>query len=75
MVFCNCKSLEKLKSLGGSMDARKSSRFTQPMSNKVEELFKVSLHKTFRFRATDENIWAQQNKLFVFKDYLDLFNH
>ena len=82
------KSLEeKLKSLGNrNMDARKvvDYLYTQPIIEvtKVEELLQKSSVTAYKLLADLERLdiikeisGAQRNKLFVFKDYLDLFNH
>lgn len=82
------KSLEeKLKSLGNrNMDARKvvDYLYTQPIIEvtKVEELLQKSSVTAYKLLADLERLdvikeisGAQRNKLYVFKDYLDLFNH
>nr|WP_309758380.1 Fic family protein [Flavobacterium sp.] len=82
------KSLEeKLKSLGNrNMDARKvvDYLYTQPIIEvtKVEEILQKSSVTAYKLLADLERLdiikeisGAQRNKLFVFKDYLDLFNH
>ena len=82
------KSLEvKLKSLGNrNMDARKvvDYLYTQPIIEvtKVEELLQKSSVTAYKLLADLEGLdvikeisGAQRNKLYVFKDYLDLFNH
>ncbi|UQD55789.1 Fic family protein [Flavobacterium sp. K5-23] len=82
------KSLdEKLKSLGNrNIDARKvvGYLYTQPIIEvtKVEELLQKSSVTAYKLLADLERLdiikeisGAQRNKLFVFKDYLDLFNH
>lgn len=82
------KSLEiKLKSLGNrNIDARKvvDYLYTQPIIeiNKVEELIQKSSVTAYKLLADLERLeiikeisGAQRNKLYVFKDYLDLFNH
>lgn len=82
------KSLEeKLKSLGNrNMDARKvvDYLYTQPIIGvtKVEELLQKSSVTAYKLLADLERLdiikeisGAQRNKLYVFKDYLDLFNH
>ena len=81
------KSLEeKLKSLGNrNMDARKvvDYLYTQPIIEvtKVEEILQKSSVTAYKLLADLERLdiikeisGAQRNKLFVFKDYLDLFN-
>lgn len=82
------KSLEeKLKSFGNrNMDARKvvDYLYTQPIIEvtKVEELLQKSSVTAYKLLADLERLdvikeisGAQRNKLYVFKDYLDLFNH
>lgn len=82
------KSLEiKLKSLGNrNIDARKvvDYLYTQPIIeiNKVEELIQKSSVTAYKLLADLERLeiikeisGAQRNKLYIFKDYLDLFNH
>jgi Fic family protein len=82
------KSLEeKLKSLGNrNIDARKvvDYLYTQPIIEvtKVEELLQKSSVTAYKLLADLERLdvikeisGAQRNKLYVFKDYLDLFNH
>lgn len=82
------KSLEeKLKSLGNrNMDARKvvDYLYTQPIIEvtKVEEILQKSSVTAYKLLADLERLdiikeisGAQRNKLFIFKDYLDLFNH
>ena len=82
------KSLEeKLMSLGNrNMDARKvvDYLYTQPIIEvtKVEELLQKSSVTAYKLLADLERLdiikeisGAQRNKLYVFKDYLDLFNH
>ena len=82
------KSLEeKLKSLGNrNMEARKvvDYLYTQPIIEvtKVEELLQKSSVTAYKLLADLERLdvikeisGAQRNKLYVFKDYLDLFNH
>jgi Fic family protein len=82
------KSLEeKLKSLGNrNMDARKvvDYLYTQPIIEvtKVEQLLQKSSVTAYKLLADLERLdvikeisGAQRNKLYVFKDYLDLFNH
>jgi Fic family protein len=82
------KSLEeKLKSLGNrNMDARKvvDYLYTQPIIEvtKVEELLQKSSVTAYKLLADLERLdvikeisGAQRKKLYVFKDYLDLFNH
>lgn len=78
---------EKLKSLGNrNIDARKvvDYLYTQPIIEvtKVEELIQKSSVTAYKLLADLERLdiikeisGAQRNKLFVFKDYLDLFNH
>ena len=81
------KSLEeKLKSLGNrNIDARKvvDYLYTQPIIevSKVEELLQKSSVTAYKLLADLERLdvikeisGAQRNKLYVFKDYLDLFN-
>jgi len=81
------KSLEeKLKSLGNrNIDARKvvDYLYTQPIIEvtKVEELLQKSSVTAYKLLADLERLdvikeisGAQRNKLYVFKDYLDLFN-
>jgi Fic family protein len=81
------KSLEeKLKSLGNrNIDARKvvDYLYTQPIIGvtKVEELLQKSSVTAYKLLADLERLdvikeisGAQRNKLYVFKDYLDLFN-
>lgn len=82
------KSLEeKLKTLGNrNTDARKvvDYLYTQPIIEvtKVEELLQKSSVTAYKLLADLERLdvikeisGAQRNKLYVFKDYLDLFNH
>lgn len=78
---------EKLKTLGNrSSDARKviDYLYTQPIIeiSKVEELIEKSSVTGYKLLADLERLniikeisGAQRNKLFVFKDYIDLFNH
>jgi Fic family protein len=78
---------EKLKTLGNrSSDARKvvDYLYTQPIIeiSKVEELIGKSSVTGYKLLADLERLniikeisGAQRNKLFVFKDYIDLFNH
>jgi Fic family protein len=81
------KNLEiKLKSLGNrNIDARKvvDYLYTQPIIavSKVEELIEKSNVTAYKLIADLEKLeiikeisGAQRNKLYVFKDYLDLFN-
>lgn len=81
------KSLEeKLKTLGNrNVDARKvvNYLYTQPIIeiNKVEELIQKSAVTGYKLLADLEKLniikeisGAERNKLYVFKDYLDLFN-
>jgi Fic family protein len=81
------KNLEiKLKSLGNrNIDARKvvNYLYSQPIIavSKVEELIEKSNVTAYKLIADLENLdiikeisGAQRNKLYVFKDYLDLFN-
>ncbi|SHF99493.1 Fic family protein [Flavobacterium defluvii] len=77
---------EKLKTLGNrSSDARKvvDYLYTQPIIeiSKVEELIEKSSVTGYKLLADLERLniikeisGAQRNKLFVFKDYIDLFN-
>ena len=82
------KSLEeKLKTLGNrNVDARKvvDYLYTQPIIEvtKVEEILQKSSVTAYKLLADLERLdiikeisGAQRNKLYVFKDYLDLFNH
>lgn len=82
------KSLEeKLKSLGNrNVDARKvvDYLYTQPIIEvtKIEEILQKSSVTAYKLLADLERLdiikeisGAQRNKLYVFKDYLDLFNH
>ncbi len=78
---------EKLKTLGNrNTDARKvvDYLYTQPIIeiSKVEELIQKSSVTGYKLLADLERLniikeisGAQRNKLFVFKDYLDLFNN
>lgn len=78
---------EKLKTLGNrSSDARRviDYLYTQPIIeiSKVEELIEKSSVTGYKLLADLERLniikeisGAQRNKLFVFKDYIDLFNH
>lgn len=78
---------EKLKTLGNrNIDARKviDYLYTQPIIEitKVEELIQKSSVTSYKLLADLERLnvikeisGAQRNKLYVFKDYLDLFNH
>lgn len=77
---------EKLKTLGNrNVDARKvvDYLYTQPIIeiNKVEELIQKSAVTGYKLLADLERLniikeisGAERNKLYVFKDYLDLFN-
>lgn len=77
---------EKLKTLGNrSVDARKvvDYLYTQPIIeiNKVAELIQKSAVTGYKLLADLEKLnvikeisGAERNKLYVFKDYLDLFN-
>ena len=77
---------EKLKTLGNrNVDARKvvNYLYSQPIIavNKVEELIQKSSVTAYKLIADLEKLniikeisGAQRNKLYVFKDYLDLFN-
>jgi len=77
---------EKLKTLGNrNVDARKvvDYLYTQPIIEitKVEELIQKSYVTGYKLLADLEKLeiikeisGAQRNKLYVFKDYLDLFN-
>lgn len=77
---------EKLKTLGNrNIDARKivDYLYSQPIIgvNKVEELIQKSSVTAYKLVADLEKLniikeisGAQRNKLYVFKDYLDLFN-
>lgn len=82
------KSLEtKIKDLGNrSGDAQKVVEYlyTQPVIkvSKVEEIIKKSNVTAYKLISNLEELnvlkeisGAQRNKLYVFKDYLDLFNH
>lgn len=78
---------EKLKTLGNrNVDARKvvDYLYTQPVIeiNKVGELIEKSAVTGYKLLADLEKLniikeisGAERNKLYVFKDYLDLFNH
>ncbi len=78
---------EKLKTLGNrNIDARKVIEYlyTQPIIEitKVEELIQKSSVTSYKLLADLERLnvikeisGAQRNKLYIFKDYLDLFNH
>ncbi|MBP6758782.1 MAG: Fic family protein [Flavobacterium sp.] len=78
---------EKLKTLGNrNMDARKviDYLYTQPIIEitKVEELIQKSSVTSYKLLADLERLnvikeisGAQRNKLYIFKDYLNLFNH
>lgn len=78
---------EKLKTLGNrNVDARKIIDFlySQPIIevNKVEELIEKSSVTSYKLLADLEKLdiikeisGAQRNRLYVFKDYLDLFNN
>ncbi len=78
---------EKLKTLGNrNVYARKvvDYLYTQPIIeiNKVEELIEKSAVTGYKLLADLEKLniikeisGAERNKLYVFKDYLDLFNH
>lgn len=78
---------EKLKTLGNrSVDARKvvDYLYTQPIIeiNKVEELIQKSAVTGYKLLADLEKLniikeisGAERNRLYVFKDYIDLFNH
>lgn len=77
---------EKLKTLGNrNIDARKvvDYLYSQPIIavNKVEELIQKSSVTAYKLVADLEKLniikeisGAQRNKLYIFKDYLDLFN-
>lgn len=78
---------EKLKTLGNrNTDARKivAYLYTQPIIevSKVEEIIQKSSVTSYKLLADLERLnviteisGAQRNKLYVFKDYIDLFNH
>lgn len=78
---------EKLKTLGNrNTDARKivAYLYTQPIIevSKVEEIIQKSAVTSYKLLADLERLkvikeisGAQRNKLYVFKDYIDLFNH
>ncbi|CAM3811488.1 Fic family protein [Flavobacterium cucumis] len=78
---------EKLKTLGNrNVDARKiiDYLYSQPIIevNKVEELIEKSSVTSYKLLADLEKLdiikeisGAQRNRLYVFKDYLDLFNN
>lgn len=78
---------EKLKTLGNrNVDARKviDHLYRQPIIeiNKVEELIQKSSVTSYKLLADLERLnviveisGAQRNRLYVFKDYLNLFNH
>ena len=78
---------EKLKILGNrNVDARKiiNYLYSQPIIevNKVEELIEKSSVTSYKLLADLEKLdiikeisGAQRNRLYVFKDYIDLFNN
>ena len=78
---------EKLKTLGNrNVDARKiiDYLYSQPIIevNKVEELIEKSSVTSYKLLADLEKLdiikeisGAQRNRLYVFKDYIDLFNN
>ena len=78
---------EKLKTLGNrNVDARKiiDYLYSQPIIevNKVEELIEKSSVTSYKLLSDLEKLdiikeisGAQRNRLYVFKDYIDLFNN